>query len=389
MNPCGTQGPIEDVSDRDENDCNNAKTAFPDYNINWNCTSVTIDQCEDITITDFTDATPEFKDGVGLDKLLQLAAAGAPLSTQHTILKGGRLVTAVQTKLMNIMLENPPKDLYGLSRPDVIKKLYENLDWDKIAETYKTGPGGKGVINVVWKDINSISDDVQLRNKWKELAEAAFEKAKPLAQQTIDNLDNLPANQKAAFGKRLADFLAKHPTLLKCSRYGAGALGIALFLSDALEASELGFSDEITWNCPDAGGNNTGATGSGGGLTPLGDGRFKTPNGKIIERETNPDGSTTTRPVYNSRSSTLQSPLSNNINMSNINNSQIPSVVRNNQLLYSNNGFPSTSFPVLKVPKEESGIITSPGFPTPPEGMPISGPGFPTPEPIYYPFTRN
>jgi hypothetical protein len=75
--------------------------------------------------------------------------------------------------------------------------------------------------------------------------------------------------------------------------------------------------------------------------------------------------------------------------MSNINNSQIPSVVRNNQLLYSNNGFPSTSFPVLKVPKEESGIITSPGFPTPPEGMPISGPGFPTPEPIYYPFTRN
>jgi len=381
MNPCGTQGPIEDVSGRDENDCNNARTAFPDYNISYNCTSITVDQCEDITTTDFTDATPELKDGVGLDKLLQLAAAGAPLSAQQTIFKGGRLVTAVQTKLMNIMLDNPPKDLYGLSRPDVIKKLYDNLDWDKIAETYKAGPGGKGAINVVWKNIDSISDDVQLRNKWKELAEAAFEKAKPLAQEAIDNLDNLPANQKAAFGKRLADFLAKHPTLLKCSRYGAGALGIALFLSDALEASELGSSDEITWNCPpNPGGNNTGTTGSGGGLTPQGDGTFKSPNGTIVPRF-NPNGG--------SRSQFGPPSSSNTLDMNKLNNTQIPSVVRNNQLLHSNDGFPTTSFPVLKTVKEESGIITSPGFPTPPEGMPISGPGFPTPEPIYYPFTRN
>jgi hypothetical protein len=74
-----------------------------------------------------------------------------------------------------------------------------------------------------------------------------------------------------------------------------------------------------------------------------------------------------------------------------LNSSSSPSssFMSNNNQLNQNYGFPSTSFPVIKVPKQESGIITSPGFPTPPEGTPISGPGFPTPEPIYYPFTRN
>jgi hypothetical protein len=350
MNPCGTQGPIEDVSGRDEAGCNNARTAFPDYNISWNCVTSTEESCSEVTDTTYVEAVMAGMFG-GL-----FGAAKPTLSNAERI------------KYLSEMLKN----FKGYDLSDKVagyKEIYTNGKLTALKPIFTAKPDNMS--DLAWRTYKTLTNKAVDELNKEVLNYTSGGKPSELLKKILSNTDE----SKAVLKK-----IGKGATI-------AGILAILIFGSDEpLDAAIIDIltdpnsvgDGEIRWECPDVGGNNTGDT-TGGVGNP--DGSIGLPNGKQVS------------PSYNGSPSRSKFFYNNNssININSLNNSSTTSssFMSNNNQLNQNYGFPSTSFPVLKVPKQESGIITSPGFPTPPEGMPISGPGFPTPEPIYYPFTRN
>lgn len=352
-NSCGTQGPIEDVSNRDESGCNNAKTAFPDYNISWNCVTTTQENCSEVTDTTFVEAQ--------ISGMLGGIFSGLFGGAKPTVSNAERI------KYLSEMIKN----FKGYDVSDKVsgyKEIYTNGKLTGLQPIFINKPSYMS--DLAWETYKKVTNKTveELNKQISDYTSGG--KPSDLLKKIMENADE----NKAVLKK-----IGKKATI-------AGILAILVFGSDEpLDAAIIDIltdpnsvgDAEIRWECPDPGSNNTGDT-TGGTGNP--DGSINLPNGKQIP------------PSYNGSPSRSKFFYNNNssVNINSLDgNSTAPSFISNNNLLNQNYGFPTTSFPIFKVPKAGSDIITSPGFPTPPESTPISGPGFPTPpapEPIYYPF---
>jgi len=365
MNPCGTQGPIEDVSGRDENDCNNAKTAYSDYKISWKCVDVVTEDCTTITDTNYVDASPTLKAGVLAGLFGGLFGSTPPPPTQIDLrtLSSDELKKFIEAGLETQKNNNPLlRDIQTFERAKSLVKEY------KI-----TTVNGKTVIEVIYKDPKKIKDTAE------RILTGTIEKICKETQTLINSGKTVSSNSVVgqkflellkAGGKISAQTLARLGPCLSRLKPLIAFLGV-LAASEAEAAitalSEPSFGSsgladsDIIWTCDPEGGGGSSEGNSGRGPKKasnndgqlnytdgvfLPDGSFQNHNGSISSPVPKPDSNNP------SRSNFLRGNTTTNVNMRAISNINAPTDLRNNLTLNSNYGMPIQNFPVLKVAKE-------------------------------------
>lgn len=402
-NPCGASSPPPNLGDKDTPEkCSQAASANSSYNISWNCQTFLEDSCTEKTdIVYREDANSDLANMLDQIKAFFVSSKTSEITPEvrkqltitrlrNTITLGGHLAAdAIKSVIAQIdsivdaegkIIVNS-RNLYNLNIPN---------GGDNITTLFGTMSKKDYIIQLLKAADKSVTNTINAGGKpLRDLLEASGKSN--LTGPTVEGLDK-------------ASILRKRALARKAGKIGGVILAIGQ-ISDALADGDLTADDilnllkaglptapecvvsdpskprevdpDVQWLMDQV-----------DQLNDYNDPYSKPPKSldDTIDEFLGPDRNGPFRSQF-----FIPRPNSQNGNVLD-GSIPTPSIIYNNNLLNNNMGFPSISFPSVSIPKspdddiiiiddpgwDRSPVITSPGFPSPPES-----------EPIYYPFRQN